>query len=87
MAGTSNGFEFHARLLLIITFFHHFRMEVSTSLATTLFCSYCDFRCYSHSTLLKHVKLIHENDPRFNICCLDCGRSFKKWCSLKKHLH
>ena len=70
MAGNSKGFEFHARLLLIV--------YASTFLPTTLFCSYCDFRCYNHSTLLKHVKLIHENDPCFNICCLDCGRSLKK---------
>ena len=61
-------------------------MEQSTA-ASILFCSYCDFECYSHSALLNHIKFIHQDDPQFKISCMDCGKTFKKWCTLKKHLH
>ena len=52
-----------------------------------LLCRYCDFQCLDHKSLLKHTRAIHENDPDFKIYCSLCGRSFQKWCSLKKHLH
>ena len=52
-----------------------------------LVCSLCDFRCYDNRALLKHARSVHENDPNFVIYCSQCGRSYKKWTSLKKHLH
>ena len=36
---------------------------------------------------MKHARSVHENDPNFVIYCSQCGRSYKKWTSLKKHLH
>jgi len=29
----------------------------------------------------------HENDSNFSVTCELCGRTYKKWDSLKKHLH
>lgn len=49
-------------------------------------CSMCDFQCFDHRLLLKHTKSAHENDPRFLVYCSICGKSMKKWSSLKKHL-
>lgn len=46
----------------------------------------CDFQCYNNQVLLKHTKSAHENDPRFLVYCSICGKSMKKWSSLKKHL-
>ena len=37
-------------------------------------------KCYSST------KSAHENDPRFLVYCSICGKSMKKWSSLKKHL-
>ena len=54
---------------------------------SVLLCSFCDFRCYDDKSLLKHIRDIHENDPNFVVYCSQCGRSYKKWSSLKKHLH
>ena len=51
------------------------------------FCSYCDFRCYNQRALLKHLRDLHQNDPSFRVFCTLCGMTFRKWCSLKKHLH
>ena len=50
-------------------------------------CSYCEFRCYNHLGLLKHIRATHENDPNFRVYCSLCGKSYNKWCSFKKHLH
>ena len=33
------------------------------------------------------MREIHGNDSNFNISCELCGRTYKKWDSLKKHLH
>ena len=54
---------------------------------SALYCSYCDFRCYSQLSLLKHVRDLHANDPNFSVSCSLCGKVYKKWCSFKKHLH
>lgn len=54
---------------------------------SALFCSFCDYRCHSDHFLLKHLRDFHENDPNFQVNCSLCGKSYKKWCSLKKHLH
>ena len=29
---------------------------------------------------------LHENEPNFMVYCSICGKSVRKWCSLKKHL-
>ena len=50
-------------------------------------CSYCEFRCYHHLGLLKHIRATHENDLNFRVHCSLCGKSYNKWCSFKKHLH
>jgi len=52
-----------------------------------LLCSLCDFRCNGKFILLKHMRDIHENDSNFHVTCELCGRTYKKWNSLKKHLH
>lgn len=54
---------------------------------TVILCPYCDFQCYNHDIMLKHTRSIHENDPRFSVYCHLCGQFFRKWCTLKKHLH
>ena len=48
-------------------------------------CTYCDFRCSSHHLLLKHIR-VHENLPDFLVYCSICGKSARKWASLRKHL-
>ena len=30
-----------------------------------LLCRYCDFQCYDHKSLLKHIRATHETDPNF----------------------
>lgn len=54
---------------------------------TVILCPYCDFQCYNHDIMIKHTRSIHENDPRFSVYCHICGQFFRKWCTLKKHLH
>ena len=54
---------------------------------SALFCSFCDYRCHRDGFLLKHLRDFHANDPNFQVNCTLCGKSYKKWCSLKKHLH
>jgi len=52
-----------------------------------LLCYFCDFRCFGKFVLLKHMWEIHGNDSNFNISCELCGRTYKKWNSLKKRDH
>ena len=42
-----------------------------------LLCHYCDFQCYDHKSLLKHIRATHETDPNFKFFSL-CRRYFKK---------
>ena len=51
-----------------------------------LSCTFCDFRCYKHQSLLKHIKGVHGNDPNFLIYCRHCSASYKRWDSLCKHI-
>jgi hypothetical protein len=51
-----------------------------------LSCVYCDFQSSSHHLLLKHIRS-HENLPDFLVGCSVCGKSYRKWGSLRKHLH
>ena len=50
-------------------------------------CKMCDFRCFDNAALINHARDVHENDPNFILYCGECGRSYNKWNSLKKHLH
>lgn len=59
----------------------------STSESSVLLCNYCDLRCYDRLVLLKHMRDTHEKDGNFSVVCDLCGRTYKKWNSLKKHLH
>ena len=54
---------------------------------STTFCHLCDYGCRDERALLKHLRDIHENDANFQVSCSLCGRTYRKWCSLKKHLH
>ena len=54
---------------------------------TTTFCHLSDYWCLDERALLKHLREIHENDANFQVSCSLCGRTYRKWCSLKKHLH
>ncbi len=49
-------------------------------------CSFCDFHCYEHVALLRHIKDLHQNDPNFLVYCSYCGKTYKKWDSLRKHV-
>ena len=59
----------------------------SRRLAVSIDFAYCNFRCYEERVLLKHMRTVHSNDPRFCVRCSICGKTFRKWPSLKKHLH
>ena len=62
------------------------RMEEEATVSVLL-CNFCDLRCYEDRSLLKHIRNVHGNDPNFVVYCNKCGRSYKKWSYLKKHLH
>ena len=49
-------------------------------------CCFCDRYFPNRRLLMKHIRVSHESDPLFVINCSICGKSYKKWCSLKKHL-
>lgn len=48
-------------------------------------CSFCQFQSSSHHLLLKHTR-VHEHEPNFIVYCSICGKSERKWGSLRKHL-
>lgn len=50
-----------------------------------LYCSMCNFQCYTHDGIFKHIR-VHENDPRFQVQCTVCGTTAYKWCTLRKHI-
>ena len=49
-------------------------------------CSYCHFKCYDNTSLMKHMKDCHSHEPEFGVSCTLCGQTYQKWDSLKKHL-
>lgn len=49
----------------------------------------CNMCCYSFRSpdlLVDHIITKHKNDPRFNVYCSLCLRSFTKWDSYRKHI-
>lgn len=57
-----------------------------SSASALILCQFCDFHCRSNVKLLKLTKDVHRNDAKvfyYN----HCSKSYKKWDSLKKHLH
>ncbi|RWS24868.1 hypothetical protein B4U80_13841 [Leptotrombidium deliense] len=48
-------------------------------------CRVCDMNYANHSSLLKHIQLVHENVR--NHICIICSNSFKSQASLRKHLN
>ena len=50
-----------------------------------LSCPMCSYVTAREEQLLRHVFQIHEHDPKFQVYCSACGRSFTKLESLRKH--
>ena len=55
------------------------------AMSELLSCPMCSYVTAREEQLLRHVFQIHEHDPKFQVYCSACGRSFTKLESLRKH--
>ena len=49
-------------------------------------CSMCSYTTRELDVYTTHVIRLHKDDPRFNVSCKSCLRSFTKWDSYRKHV-
>lgn len=49
-------------------------------------CSMCSYTTRELDVYTAHVIRLHKDDPRFNVSCKSCLRSFTKWDSYRKHM-
>lgn len=54
----------------------------------TIQCSLCNFQFHHAADHVKHVITFHQHQPQFLVQCSfeNCGKTFNKWPSFKKHL-
>ena len=51
-------------------------------------CCLCNFQFFSPVDHVKHVVCFHQHQPQFTVQCSfeNCGKTFNKWPTFKKHL-
>ena len=51
-------------------------------------CCLCNFQFFSPVDHVKHVVSFHQHQPQFTVQCSfeNCGKTFNKWPTFKKHL-
>ena len=59
---------------------------MATSQSGLHFCGLCPFRSATKSSILKHLKESHSQDPGFHLRCLLCSRSFTVFSSFTSHV-
>lgn len=52
-------------------------------------CPFCEFSSATLKQWLSHLRLVHQNDPGFHVCCgIDgCRNTYKKFSSLNSHVY
>lgn len=50
-------------------------------------CNLCYFECNTHEILIDHTVRSHTHDPKFQVQCDECGITFSKWETFRKHVY
>lgn len=61
-------------------------MAVRVDSETFHTCSMCSYCSRNLGSLTTHICKSHRSDPRFNVYCKSCFRSYTKWESYRKHI-